>query len=75
VEGIVTGNPIEKGVAGTGFRPRLLTTLIARKTWNYRWAAIEGLLVIDAVVVGVSFILDIMLPVIRNDLGMELRQG
>jgi hypothetical protein len=74
VEGIVTGNPIGKGVAGTGFRPTLLTTLFAKKTWNYGWMAIGILLAIDAMVRGVTFVFDIMLPVISNDPRMGPRQ-
>ena len=52
-----------------------LTTLFARKTWNYGWVVIGTLLVIDAVVTGVVFNLDIMLPLTNNGLGTNLRWG
>jgi hypothetical protein len=52
-----------------------LTTLFAKKTWNYGWVVIGTLVVIDAMVMGVTFTLGIMLPVISNDLGMDLRQA
>lgn len=64
----------KKGVTRTRFRPRQLTTLFTKKTWNYGWVAIGTLLVIDAMVMGTTFTLGIMLPVISNDLGMDIRQ-
>lgn len=52
-----------------------LFNLTGGKTLNYGWVVIGTLLVIDAIVMGVTFTMGIMLPVISDDLGISLHQA
>jgi len=51
-----------------------LKALLVRKGLNYGWVVIGTLMIIDAMVMGATFTLGIMMPVIGKDLGMDLRQ-
>jgi methionine salvage enolase-phosphatase E1 len=52
-----------------------LTTLFAnKKIRKHGLVIIWTLLAIDATIMGVTFVIDIMFPIINNDLGTNLRQ-
>lgn len=52
-----------------------LFNLTGGKAPNYGWVVIGTLLVIDAIVMGVTFTMGIMLPVISDDLWDKLTSG
>ncbi len=45
------------------------------RKWNYGWVVIGVFLVIDSSIMGLTFSLGLMLPLISDDLGMSLRQS
>jgi MFS transporter, DHA1 family, purine base/nucleoside efflux pump len=45
-----------------------------KNAFNYGWVVIGALLLIDSLVMGITFTLGIMMPVISRDLGMSLQQ-
>jgi predicted MFS family arabinose efflux permease len=48
--------------------------LIKAKPGNYGWVVIGALLVIDSLIMGVTFTLGLMMPRISSDLGMRIQQ-
>jgi len=44
------------------------------RTWNYGWVVVGAFLAIDAMIMGITFSLGLMLPLISDDLDMTLGQ-
>ena len=46
-----------------------------RRSWNYGWVVVGAFLTIDAMIMGITFSLGLMLPLIIKDLDMTLGQA